>query len=339
MSGMRDMLRIGALGLVTGTLLVMLYHAPVAVFRELQFVLLILLVTVTTRSMPAESGVRALAMGMGIVVMLVVGAGLLLTSMAFDSTEGFTNWGIIPLAEEALKLVPVVFGAAMYARQRKGVTANPSDLLMLGCFAGAGFALVENVALIQNGGGAIERDMARQYGPNLAGFYLVPGAWGAVGYAGHAAATGFIAGGYGLGRALQPKLGARWWIVPAVCAAWIVIEHMFVNMYVNAGWRVAMMFGNGALTPWLFVGMTAAIVTLDVMRHRDTTKRSPILTWRMKLTRAAMLTTKPPMPRSRAAAARMYLAGLRTVNAAGWYAHAYPPPANDGAPQPKLETV
>ena len=342
MTAMRDTLRIGALGLLAGTLLVMTYHAPVAVFRELQFVLSILLLTVVTRSMAAESGVRALAFGMGPVVMLIIGAGLVVTSISLDTTEGFANWGLIPIAEEALKLLPVVFAAAAYSRARKGLSPNPSDFLMLGCFAGAGFALVENVALLQNGAGGVARDMERQYGPHLAGLYLVPGAWGSVGYVGHAAATGFIAGSYGLGRALQNRLGSRWWIVPAAGAAWIVIEHMFVNMYVNAGASIALMFGNGALTPWLFVLLAAAIVTLDVLRHRATLKRSPILTWRMKLTKAAMLARKPPVamtPKMRLAAARMYLSGLRAVNAAGWFAHDHPPTAATGPRPTKVETV
>jgi RsiW-degrading membrane proteinase PrsW (M82 family) len=335
---MRDMLRIAAQGLLAGTLLVMLYHAPGPVLRELQFVVTILVVTLMTRSMSTGSGVNAFALGLGVVVLLAIGAGQLMASAGLDMSAGITNWGLVPLVEEAVKLLPVVFAMAMYQRQ-KGLTPNPSDLLMLGCCAGAGFALSENVALVQNNA-AVARDMARQYGPNLAGFYLVPGAWGAAGYAGHAAATGFIAGSYGLGRALEHRLGARWWIVPAACTAWIVIEHMFVNLYVNAGSSIALIFGNGRLTPWLFVALAVLIVTLDVMRHQSTLAQSRMLRWTTKLTKTAMLATKPPLPPSRFAAVRMYVAALRTVNAAGWYAHANPPAAGPRAPRPqKLETV
>lgn len=332
---MRDILRLGALGLLTGTLLVMLYHAPGPVLRELQFVLTIVVVTVMTRSMSSGAGIGALAHGLSTVVMLAVGAGYLMTRAGLDLSGGITNWGLIPLIEEALKLAPVAFAAVMY-RRRARLLPNPSDLLVLGCAAGAGFALSENVALWQNGGGAIASDMARQYGPNLGGVYLVPGAWGAAGYIGHAAATGFIAGGYGLGRALQPHLRTRWWIVPAVCAGWILIEHMFVNLYVNSGASIALIFGNGAITPWLFVAMAAAIVALDVVRHRHTLARSRTLTQRVKMTQAALLRMKPPVPRSRLTAARMYVQQLRFVNAAGWYAHAHPPPARN---RPTVETV
>lgn len=327
---MRETIRIAALGLLAGSLLVMLYHAPVPVVRELQFIAVVMLATVATRSLAGLTGLSTLALGVGAVVFLVIGAGALFTAAGLDTTSGFTNWGLVPFAEEALKLAPVAL-VMMVQRRRNRRSINPSDLLMLGCCAGAGFALVENVALVQ-GSASVARDMARQYGPNLAGFYLVPGAWGSAGYVGHAAATGFIAGGYGLGRALQGRLGARWWIVPAACTAWILIEHAFVNLYVNAGSSFALILGNGRLTPWLFVALALAIVALDVLRYRWTLARSGMLRWRVSLARAAMLRTKPPVPRSRVTAARMYLSQVRVVNATGWFAHDHPP-------QKKVETV
>jgi len=145
---MRDMLRLAALGLITGSLLVMLYHAPGPVLRELQLLVCILLLTIVTRSVPAAYGVSALALGMGIVVFLVIGAGYAMASLGLDTTSGFTNWGLIPIVEEALKLAPVAVMAWLHTR-RHALTLNPSDLLMLGCFAGAGFALVENVHRIR----------------------------------------------------------------------------------------------------------------------------------------------------------------------------------------------
>lgn len=329
MTAMRDLLRIGALGLLTGTLLVMMYHAPVAVIRELQFLACVLAATLMTRSMAGGAGVSALAFGMGFVTVLVVGLGYTMTGAGLDMDSGITNWGLIPLVEETLKLAPVAFVAWMHYR-RRGLLPNPSDLLMLGCFAGAGFALAENVALVQANPG-VARDMARQYGPHLSGFYLVPGAWGAAGYVGHAAATGFIAGGFGLGQALSRRIGARWWILPVLAGAWILIEHMLVNLYVNSGSSIGLMLGNGAITPWLFVVMVAVILMLDVTRHRAALRQSPSLRWRVRLTRAALLRTKPPVPRSRLTAARMYFSQIQLVNAAAWFAHRRPPQ--------KMETV
>src|SRR5690606_14836249 len=111
----------------------------------------------------------------------------------------------------------------------------------------------------------------------------------------------------------------------AACAAWILVEHMFVNLYVNAGSSFAMVLGNGALTPWLLVAMAIVIVALDVARYRATLRQSRILTWQLTLARTAMLTTKPPLPRSRVQAARMWMAVVRMVNTAGWFAHKHPP--------------
>lgn len=322
MTAMRDLFRIGALGLLTGTLLVMAYHAPVAVLRELQFLACVLAVTVMTRSMAGGAGVSALAFGMGFVTVIVVVTGYTMTGAGLDMKAGFTNWGLIPLVEETLKLAPVAFVAWMHHR-RRGLLPNPSDLLMLGCCAGAGFALVENVALVQANPGVM-RDMARQYGPHIGGFYFVPGAWGTAGYVGHAAATGFIAGAYGLGQSLRTRIGARWWIVPALAALWILTEHMLVNLYGTTGSSVGLMLGNGAITPWLFLATFAVIVMLDATRHRAALRQSPALRWRVRLTKAALLRMKPPVPRSRVTAARMYLSQIQLVNAAAWFAHDRP---------------
>jgi RsiW-degrading membrane proteinase PrsW (M82 family) len=314
---MREVIRIAALGLLTGTLLVLAFHAPGAVFREIQFLAFVLLATIATRSMSAGSGLSALGLGLGVVVFLIIGAGRAMTAAGLDTTSGFTNWALIPVLEESLKLVPI--GAVMWWHARRHQLApNPSDLLMLGCFAGAGFALAENVTLVQNSAGAA-RDMARQYGPSLGAVYFVPGAWGAAGYVGHAAATGLIAGGYGLGLALRGRLGDRWWMVPGGCAAWILLEHVLTNYYVGSGSRVALLLGNGRLTPWLFVMLAAAIVTLDYRRRQATLVTSARLRVRTVITRAALLRTKPPVPRSRINAARLFMSQLRLVNAAAWF--------------------
>ena len=311
------MLRFVSLALVALSVMLMAIGAPGATWRELQFVATIGLATAFTRSMSARYGISALSLGLGVTTLAVIGAGHAMTAAGVDTTEGFGNWGLVPLMEEIVKLAPVAFIAWLYARRRR-FEPNPSDLLMLGCFAGAGFALVENVQLFQQGGG-IARDMARQYGPHFGPMYFVPGAWGSAGYAGHAAATGLICGGYGLGVALRERAPGYWRAIPAACAVWILVEHMFVNLYVNSGSSFALILGNGRLTPWLFVLVSAAIVSLDVIRHRATLARSATLTRRVAMTRAAMLRTAPPVPKSRLAAVRLFLSQLRAVNLTAWY--------------------
>lgn len=311
------MLRIAAIALLGVSLLVMGVSAPGATWRELQLMGTILLATVATRSMGLGSGVQALSLGLGLTTLLVIGAGHAMTAAGVDTTEGIGNWALVPLVEEAVKLAPVAIVAWLYARRRR-FAPNPSDLLMLGCFAGAGFALVENAAFVAHNAGAA-RDMARQFGPHLGSIYLVPGAWGSAGYVGHAAATGFICGGYGLGLALRDRLGSSWWAVPASAAGWILVEHMFVNLYVGTASSVALMFGNGRLTPWLFVAMAIAIVAIDAGRFRATLAQSATLRRRVAMTRAAMLRTAPPVPKSRAGAMLLFLSQLRLVSLTGWY--------------------
>lgn len=317
MKAMREIAGIAALGLFTGTLLVLAYHAPGPVFRELQFVAVMLLLTVVTRSMPSRSGVSALGLGLGIVVFLVIGAGRAMTAAGLNTNAGVTNWVLIPLVEETLKLLPVAVIVWLYSRRQR-LEPNPSDLLMLGCCAGAGFALAENVTLFF-GNPAVAVDMARQYGPHLGAFYFVPGAWGATGYTGHAGATGFIAGGYGLGLAMRSRLHTRWWIVPVLCAAWILLEHALGNYSAGGGSPRALLLGNGRVTPWLFVALTIAIIALDYHRHRTAFIKSARLRRRVRMTRAALVRTVPPAPRSRMAAARMFLSQLRLVNAVAWH--------------------
>ncbi|MEX2271570.1 MAG: PrsW family glutamic-type intramembrane protease [Vicinamibacterales bacterium] len=321
---MRDIVRIAALGLLTGTLLVLAFHAPGPVFREIQFVLGIVLVTAVTRSMAGGTGISALSLGIGPVAFLVIGAGHVMTAAGLDTASGITHWGLIPLIEEALKLLPVGILIWLH-RRRERVTPNPSDLLMLGCFAGAGFALTENVTLVYNNA-AVARDMALQYGPNLGALHLVPGAWGVAGYVGHAASTGFIAGGYGLGLALRDRLHTRWWIVPVACAGWILLEHMLANYYAGGGSRRALLLGNGRLTPWLFVLLAMTIVALDYRRHRATFAQSARLRRRVRMTRAALARKAPPVPRSRLNALRMFMSQLRLVNATAWFMRNHPAP-------------
>lgn len=311
------MLRMVSLALLALSLLLLAVDAPGATWREVWFLGEILLITLATRSLSAGSALSALAMGLGVVTLLMVGAGHAMAAAGIDTSSGVGNWGVIPILEESIKLLPVVV-MVLLGRRRPALTPNPSDLLVLGCFAGAGFALAENALLVQNSAG-VARDMARQYGPHLGFVYLVPGAWGSAGYVGHAAATGLVCGAFGLGLALRARLGASWWTVPAGGFGWVVSEHVLTNFYVGSGSRAALMLGNGRLTPWLFVAVAIAIVALDWTRLRTTLARSATLRRRVGMARAALVRTTPPVPRSRLAAARALLAQLRTANATAWF--------------------
>lgn len=311
------MLRVSALALLALSVLLLALDAPGPTWRELWFLGLVLLGTVATRSLHTTSGLAAIGLGLGVVTMLMVGAGRALAAAGLDTSAGFVNWGLIPVLEEALKLLPVAVVAWRHGR-RTGLTPNPSDLLMLGCFAGAGFALAENVLLVQDNAG-IARDMARQYGPHIGAFYLVPGAWGAAGYVGHAAATGLAGASLGLGLALRPRLGASWWMVPAAGFGWIVLEHVLTNFYVGSGSSAALLLGNGRLTPWIFIALATAVVALDAQRGYAVLNHSAALRRRLGLARAAVLRRTPSAPRSPWAAWQVFKGQLRAINATAWF--------------------
>jgi hypothetical protein len=97
---------------------------------------------------------------------------------------------------------------------------------------------------------------------------------------------------------------------------------MLTNFYVGSGSRIGLVLGNGRLTPWMFLAMTAFIVAIDYRRHRAAFARSARLRRRLLMTRAAMLRTKPPVPQSRINAVRMHMAQLRLVNATAWFVRA-----------------
>lgn len=314
---MSPMLRVAALALLVLSVLLLAVGAPLPTAREFWFLGEILLLTIATRSLGAGSAVSALSLGLGVVVALMVGTGHALSAAGFDTSEGFANWGLIPVIEECLKLGPVIVVVLLH-RRRSGLAPNPSDLLMLGCFAGAGFAMAENALLVQNNAG-IARDMARQYGPHLGPLYLVPGAWGAAGYVGHAAATGLACAAFGLALALRARLG-RWWPLAAAAGfAWIVVEHVLTNYYVGSGSGLALALGNGRLTPWLFIAVALAVVALDWSRARFTLAHSATLRRRVGMARAAFARMTPPLPRSRVAAGLLWLSQLRAVNATAWF--------------------
>ena len=289
------------------------YDAPGPFWREAYFVLELLLVTVATRTITWGAATSALSLGVGIAAPAVVFAGVGLNALGLDVSEsGVGSWGLVPVLEEALKLVPVMI-VAWQVRRRSKMTLNPSDLLLIGCAAGAGFAMAENAQLVTHDPGVL-RDMARQYGPSL----LVPGAWGAAGYVGHAAATGFITAGYGLSIALRRRGRAISRLVLVAPLAYIVMEHMLANLRVDTGSAFTLILGNGRLTPWLFLVMAGAVIANDWRAARQTLTHSRILRFRIAVVRAAVLgqrhVRKPLWQRLHIGTQE-----LRLLNATAWF--------------------
>lgn len=293
--------------------------APVAVLREAWFVVLLTGATVLTRTITWRGAVFGLSLGIGVAAPLMVAVGWLLARGGFDVSDSVVgSWLVVPILEEVVKLAPVILMAFLH-RRRSRITFNPSDWLLAGCAVGAGFAMVENAELVQHSPGVL-RDMAQQYGPS----WLVPGAWGAAGFVGHAVATGLAAAGIG-GWALLSRMSATrrapaWapWLTLVAPAAWVTLEHMLANYYVNTGSDAALLLGNGRLTPWLFLAAAAGVLAIDGAHQRRVLQHSRTLRIRQTMVRDALLGARAPVgvPLHR----RLAAAGneLRVANATAW---------------------
>lgn len=292
-------------------------QGPGAFLREAWFVAVILGVTIATRTAPWNVAVSSLALGISVASTVMIGLGWLLARAGLDVSEGGAgSWAVVPVLEELVKL-GTVCGAAWLYRRRSRLTFNPSDWLVAGCAVGAGFAMVENAQLIANDPGVL-RDMARQYGPWL----LVPGAWGEVGYVGHAAATGFAAAGIGLSIALRrapaSKMAALGWIALGAPLAWITLEHVLANLRVDTGSRAALLLGNGRVTPWLFVAFVIVIIALDATLARRALAHSAIFRKRAAAARALLSGSRLPRPTGIRQRLSVVASERRLLNAAAW---------------------
>jgi RsiW-degrading membrane proteinase PrsW (M82 family) len=296
----------------------LMIQAPFAFWREAYFVLLMLAVTVPTRSASWRAAASALSMGIGVAAPVMVAIGWLLTAAGLDLSEDIGSWGVVPVVEEALKLGVVLLAAWRY-RRATGLEFNPSDWLVAGCACGAGFAMVENATLVTNDPGVL-RDMARQYGPS----WLVPGAWGAAGYVGHAAATGLAAAGIGLARSLQRRATVRGRSDPKALIAliapaiWVTLEHVLANLHVNTASNATFVLGNGRLTPWLFVAVLALVVFDDYQRAGRALAHSAKLRARRAVVREALAGSKLPARRSLLQRLNVFMGEFKTVNAVAW---------------------
>lgn len=324
----RQTIRIGLLAFTLGWLFL---EAPSIWWREIQFVLTILLATAWTRSTTWRVAADGLGTGIGFAVPLMIAVGWLFRWAGVEVAESAAGWMFVPVIEEVVKLLPVLLLARIHSKRLRPF--NLSDWLIAGCAVGAGFALIENVELIvNNSGGSVLRDMARQYGPHIGGFYPIPGAWGIVGFIGHAGATGIAAAGIGLSLALKRRgpaprvtplallrqVPAPWWAAAAVCFGWVVAEHTLANLTVHTESAAGQILGNGRLTPWLALPLFALVIAIDVAHRRRTLANSSILRTRFALIRAAWTGTNVAVRQTKAGIARVFLNQVREVNLVAW---------------------
>jgi RsiW-degrading membrane proteinase PrsW (M82 family) len=206
--------------------------------------------------------------------------------------------------------------------KRRGRLPNPSDWLLLGGMAGAGFDIVEKLFYTNN--------FQFTYGPHVGRFYLFTDALGIslgrdgwTGFIGHGAATALVAMGIGLGLHLKRSrvagTTAWWWAVPAAAFAWVTYEHALWNLRLASSLAVALT--PAPITPWLFIALALAVVALDALRARRVLAASPMLVRWWSLLRGARA-RRATITAGQAALGLVRL--LRLTNAVAWFAAATP---------------
>lgn len=179
---------------------------------------------------------------------------------------------VMPVIEEVLKVVPALI-VVLLARRRE-VRPSATDIMLLGAWSGAGFALHEN-ALFGRGGFNFESPPVLTLpfpvmGTNWADGVTVIGA-------GHLLWSALIALGLGIGLLYR---GGRWsWIAIPVTIAVAVGEHAVANAFadgsVSGPVRILhVLLLGGGLSTLLLVAGTAVMVLVEwnLTSHRRMTK-------------------------------------------------------------------
>lgn len=191
-----------------------------------------------------------------------------------DSALATAGWA--PLTEETLKAMSVLLVAVLAVRR---TTSRPSaaDLLLLGLWSGAGFALFENAVYGRGGVNWTAAPLASLLVPSgtTTALYGRPGML----VSGHMLHTGLLA--LGIAITLMYK-GIRWrkWALPAAFLV-VVAEHAAVNGLLlttsngdSPGWAklLATFTLHGWLSILIFVSGSTAVVLYE---WRNATRRAP----------------------------------------------------------------
>jgi RsiW-degrading membrane proteinase PrsW (M82 family) len=232
----------------------------------------------------AVGSVRTLSwrafLGMGLTGFLAVPAIAALVGRPVVSHLGtnsaLATAGWAPLTEETFKALPVLL-VAMLAVRRTTSRPSAADLLLLGLWSGAGFALFENAVYGRGGANWSAAPLASLLVPSgtTTALYGRPGML----VSGHMLHTGLLA--LGIAITLMYK-GIRWrrWALPAAFLV-VVAEHAAVNGLLltssngdSPGW--AKLLAAFTLHGWLsillfFIGSTAIVL----YEWRNATRRAP----------------------------------------------------------------
>jgi len=185
-----------------------------------------------------------------------------LASLGIANVFGSAIW--VPITEELFKIIPVAI-VLMLALRRTDSRPSALDVMLLGAFTGAGFALYENAALARGSFSLFTNPIVSLFFPSSGqgrAFY-----W-PLAQTGHLVHTALIALAVAFyvfyGRTLR-----RGWIVPLVAIASVLLEHCSQNAIVVGGvdevvGKVALVLTlGGYLTMLLLIASVAYVMWFE----------------------------------------------------------------------------
>ena len=242
--------------------LLFFFKNPSFIWTDTIFLLEILVLTLFTRTVSIRYGFSLFGQGVFLSAIFSMIIWWVLGILNLHDTVGGES--LMAIFEELLKFAPVALAAFFLARNRK-IHLNLSDFLFLSVMCAIGFSLFEKT--FWQG-----VSFPFTYGPHIGNWYFFSDALGIYvggekfGYIGHAAATGLIGMGVGLGLLFRTQKRAWWLLFPLFAFLWVTMEHILSNLYYLNGTDTLLALGGGMLTPWIFLGFLIAVLLLD-RRH------------------------------------------------------------------------
>ncbi|MBT5016187.1 PrsW family intramembrane metalloprotease [Candidatus Peregrinibacteria bacterium] len=282
---------------------------------EAWFMLEILVLTMITRTVSLKYGFFVYTQGLVIGAGFTLLVGIIINALGLQISEGFFGGIFMPTIEEIAKILPVLI-AAFITIKRHHTVFNISDFLLLSVMSGAGFSMLEKY--FWEG-----INFSFTYGPHLGDTYFFSDALGVnmsgetVGYIGHAAATGLVGMGLGLGLYLKKRFSsakAWWWLVPVATFGWVTFEHIIYNFRhdVSAIW-----FKGMVLTPWIFLALLITTLAIEGQALRKLFKQFPSI---KKQTLSSFKDTASNLKKGEVSLTKITapFRKLRLVNLAAW---------------------
>lgn len=236
----------------------------------------LLLATVYVRTVTPRTALAQWLAGVFVAGILSVKIGRFLAERiegnAFDAL-------VVPLMEEALKVVPLLLTVFLAARARRGMSAM--DCCVMGAAAGGGFALYEDML------------WGRMFSNGFEGWgMLFPSVLQSpVVAAGHLVWSASVGLGIGV---LVAHRHRRWaWAVGPLLIALPVLDHMSINYHGEEFDQFRSMLQDGWLPVWALAAGIALVLVVEIQVVARSRAADHLFA---PMSPAALLTARPPAP-------------------------------------------